>query len=212
MKKNVHTLSMLSLLLFAASAHAEIFVCKDASGRTLTSDRPIPECKDRSMRVLGESGTTKREIAAPLTAEQKKQKEEEEAKRRAEKLIADEQRRQDRALLARFKSEGDIESARKRDLELVREQIRRDEIALDVKGKYLLEAQKEAEFYKGKPMPANLTQKLELTEQAIQDSKRNIAEKQGEIGKINEKYDATLKRFRELTAPAQASAAASSAK
>ena len=29
-----------------------IYTCKDASGKTLTSDRPIPECRGREGRVL----------------------------------------------------------------------------------------------------------------------------------------------------------------
>ena len=47
MKILIKTLLCLSFVLSPCLAQAKIFMCKDASGRTLTSDRAIPECADR---------------------------------------------------------------------------------------------------------------------------------------------------------------------
>lgn len=215
MKLAVKALSIACLLL-APLAQAEIFICKDASGRTLTSDRPIPECNDRGMKVLGESGVRRGEIAAPLTAEQKKKLQEEEEKRKAAAVVADEQRRQDRALMARFRTEADVETARKRDLDLIKEQIKREELSMVNKEKSFKDAQKEAEFFKNKPLPPYIQQKIDDAADSIKDGKKQIAEKQAEILQINAKYDLTLKRYRELMAgqggaPAPAAGAASAA-
>lgn len=48
-----------------------IYVCVDAKGRKLTSDRPIPECIDREQRELGPSGSVRRTIAPTLTAQER---------------------------------------------------------------------------------------------------------------------------------------------
>ncbi|MDF3035707.1 MAG: hypothetical protein K0S28_981, partial [Paucimonas sp.] len=79
-------------------ASAQIYMCKDASGRTLTSDRPIPECSNREMREMGKDGVTRRVIAAPLTAEEKRKRTQEEEKKKAEATALEEQRKSDRAL------------------------------------------------------------------------------------------------------------------
>lgn len=93
-----------------------IYSCKDASGRTLTSDRPIPECATRPMRELSVSGVTKREIPAPLTKEQlaRKQVEEEEQARVAAEERREQQR--DRALLAAYPSVGSLNTIRAKQI------------------------------------------------------------------------------------------------
>lgn len=212
--------AVLFALFLANGAHAEVFICKDVNGHTLTSDRPIPECADRTQRVLGRNGATKREIAPPMTAEQKKQIAEDEAKRKAALAAVEEQKRQDRALRARFRTEADIEVARKRDLDLIQDQIKREELVIVTKEKNLKDAQKETEFYKNKTLPSSLQRKIEDSELAIDASKKLIKEKQAEVSHINARYDQTLKRFQDLnpsdgasiTASASAQAAKSPAK
>src|SRR3569832_1847253 len=58
---------MASFLLAALSstAHAQdILMCKDAYGKTFTSDRPIPECSGRAVRQLDRNGLVRRDIPA----------------------------------------------------------------------------------------------------------------------------------------------------
>ena len=203
-------LAALGAMLFATGAQAQIYMCKDANGRTLTSDRPIPECSDRSMKVLDNQGVARREIAAPLTPEQKRQRQEEEEKRKAAAAAEEEQKREDRALMARYKSEADIEAARKRSLEQVAEHIKMEESGIAAAEKRLKGAQVEADALKkaGKPLSARLQQRLDDNKQAIADGRKHIGEREKEMAPINAKYDQTLKRFRELTAPKQAAAPA----
>src|SRR4051794_24862249 len=100
--------------LVSFSADAAIYMCKDASGRTLTSDQPIPECANRAMRELGSNGVVKREIAPPMTAEERRSKEAAEAKKKKEAAELEEKQKSDHALMARFRNEKDIEAARQR--------------------------------------------------------------------------------------------------
>ena len=68
MKNIGKTWLFLFFVLLPWTAQAQFFQCKDASGRTLSSDRPIPECADRPVRELGRNGMLKREVPPPLTA------------------------------------------------------------------------------------------------------------------------------------------------
>jgi hypothetical protein len=192
----------LPFLLLSYSAQAEIFMCKDASGKTLTSDRPIPDCAS-AVREFGVNGQLKRVIPAPLTPEQKKQKQAEEEKQKAEAEAAAEQRRQDRAILARYESESDIEAARKYALQQEQEDMKRDNLAMTDAQKDLNAANEELKPYtlkKTKP-PATLTRRIETAEATIRETQQSTKNHQDKIAQINAKFDETLKRFRELTTP-----------
>lgn len=200
MQNKIKTLTGLLLLAgLPLLAQAEIYICKDAKGNTLTSDRPIPECQDRKVRVMGTNGMTQREIAPPMTEEQKRQKQAEDEKRKADIAAADEQRRQDRALMARYSKEADIEVARARTLEPVNDQIKREELSIAAAEKNLATARAEAAAQPKGKVPANLQRKIDDLVQQIADSKKLIGERKEEIAHINARFDQSVKRFKELS-------------
>ncbi len=199
MKGAVKTLCFLSICI-ASGAHATIFMCKDASGRTLTSDRPIPECADRAIREYGNNGAVKRDIAAPLTAEQKREKQLQDDKKKAERDAAEEQKKSDRALSARYRSEEDITAARKRDASVIDDQIAQQKKALLVADKDRKEAQVTVESQKKKGVvPAGMQYKLTRAEQSERELKVRVNESEVELAQVHAKYDLILQRYREIT-------------
>jgi hypothetical protein len=203
MKNTKVVLAGLSFLLMTYSAQAQVIMCKDAAGRTLTSDRPIPECTS-AVREFGANGLT-RVIPAPLTAEEKRQKKLDEEKQKVVAAAEKEQRRQDRAMLARYNNEFEINAARDRALAQEQEQLKRDKLVLADAEKQLADAKGELTVYKfknGKP-PQALTHKAETAEMTIQDTHKSLKDHEDQIAQINIKFDETLKRYRELTAPAE---------
>lgn len=204
--KNTSRILLCLMALAPLSVHAQkIYMCKDASGRTLTSDRPIPECADRAVRELDSSGITRRDIAAPLTAAQKRQKQAEEEKRKAGEAAAAEQKQTDHAIMARYRNDADVGTARKRTLDIVQEQMKRELASLAVAEKAYKGSQAEIGLIKNKKdVPAGLQRKLEEFEQAVRNGKKKIQEQEIEIAQINAKYDAELARFRELSGTAAA--------
>jgi hypothetical protein len=192
------------LLLLPLLSHAQyIYICKDASGRTIGSDRPIRECADRPVRELDTSGMVRREIAAPLTPEQKHQKQLDDDKRRAEEAAEAARKQEDRALLARYRNEADITSARKRLVEVVEEHVKRETAVLALAENQRKTADAELQRHKGnKDVPVHLQRKIEASDAAIRDQKKKLRDYDAEIGQIDAKFDATLKRFRELSTPA----------
>lgn len=176
----------LSLALLPGWAHAQIYTCKDASGRTLSADRPIQECANRPMREISRDGWVRREIPAPLTAEQKRQLELQQEQRKAQEAALEEQRQFDRVLMMRYSSEAGIEAARKRDVQVMQDQILESNRIIS-----------EAELQQ---QPAALPHKRDLAQQAIRSETQNISQTQAAIVQAHARYDLILKRYRELNA------------
>lgn len=117
-----HLARALPALLAATGACAQaqaIYTCVDAQGRRLTSDRPILACIDREQKQLNPSGTVRRRIApAPTAAEQAQLDAQAMEAARERSRLADEKRR-DRALLARFPHRDSHERERRAALSVV---------------------------------------------------------------------------------------------
>jgi DNA repair exonuclease SbcCD ATPase subunit len=188
--------------LVSSAASAQIIMCKDASGRTHTADRMIAECADRPTREFSSNGLPRREIPAPLTAEQKRQKQLEEEKRKAEEAVLAEKKRADRAMLTRYRNENDIEVARRQSLDMVNERVSRQKDALAAAEKQQKAVRTEmAQVKNKKDMPPGLYRRLEESDKMILNEKKKVEELEAEMAQVSAKYDATLKRFRELTIP-----------
>lgn len=182
-----------------ALAQAKIYVCKDAAGHTLTSDRPIAECSTRPMREMDRNGITRREIAAPLTADEKQKIEQDARTRRADDIAAVEQRRNDGAILSRFRSEDDIIESGRRNVAIVQENVKRETQVLAAAEKRQQAAEAELALLPSQAhRPAYLRQRLEEADRAVSGSRRRLDDYEAEILQINTRTDATLKRFREL--------------
>ena len=186
-------------LAISASAQATIYTCRDRSGRTITSDRPIPECVDRAVRELGPSGIVKREIAPPLTPEQQRQKDIDDRNKRLADDAAREKRRHDSALLAAYSNEAQIETARRRALADAQDSIKTSHLHLADLNADKKALEQEAEFYKKKRMPLVVKRRFDDNEAAISDEEATIKMRQSDVERINQRYDDELKRFRELT-------------
>jgi hypothetical protein len=182
-----------------ALAQTKIYVCKDAAGHTLTSDRPIAECSTRPMREMDRNGITRREIPAPLTAEEKRKAEEDARTRRAQEDAVAEQQRNDRAILARFRSEDDIIDSGRRNVAIVQENLKRETQTLAAAEKRQQAAETELAALPARDQrPAYLRQRLEEADRAVSGSRRRLDDYEAEILLINTRTDATLKRFRNL--------------
>ena len=199
----VSVLSMLAMLVMAQSVFAQtagrIYTCKDASGKTITSDRPLPECQGREGRVLSKTGTTVQTIEAPLTDEQKAAREAEEEKKKETAAVRAEQLRRDKALLSTYQNLDDLESKRQRALLQVEREMRESEKRMGVLEKAEQENKQEQEFYKRKQMPVELKRRVDENEGALRAEKLLLASKKAEIVQVNSKFDDDKKRYTELT-------------
>lgn len=194
-------ITMLLLGLAAPSAHAaRTFCCADEKGQQRCGDVLPEACHSRAYVEYNEAGTRVRNVAAPLTEAQQAAKNAEEKKKREMAEAAEQQRRADQALLSTYADEKDLDTARARAVnELLRSIKSAEEKLVDLnKAKAKLAA--DTEFFKNKPLPADLKQKIARNQAALQEQQAAIDEKKKEVEEIRAKFDGYNKRLREMKA------------
>ncbi len=188
------------LALMASSAtHAQqIYSCVDATGKRLTSDRPLPECSARDQRILNTDGSVKKVLAPTLTAEEAAHQE---ARDRAAAVARSAQQdavRRDRNLTNRFPTEEAHANARASALNDVRKAVESSERRMAVLATERKPLLSEAEFYEGKPLPLKLKQAMDANDATTEAQRTLIQNQQVEMVRINALYDAELARLRRL--------------
>jgi len=181
-----------------ACAWSQLYVCTTPSGRTLTGDVPPHECQNVVIRELNRDGSVRRVIEPPLTPEQRSARELEDKKRHEREMVAQEQMRKDRALLETYASEDEIEASRDRTLASRQTLIDRanqqlKEFKMDRK-----RLEDESEFYAKRQLPDKLKRALDDNTALQAQQAHAIDDIRADMRRINERYDAELRRFREL--------------
>jgi hypothetical protein len=194
-----------------SASSRQVFTCVNAAGRTLTSDRLIAECMDREQRVLGRDGTVLRVVPASLTAEERLAKEERERKIAEDKKAKEEAVRRDRLLLQRFANEAEHQKARDAALEDIRAAMTASQNRIAELARERKPLNEEAEFYKGKALPAQLKQQLDANDAAVSAQRDSQANQQAEIERIGKRFDTELAHLKRLWGGAAPGSLASAA-
>jgi len=179
---------------------AGIYTCTDASGRRITSDRFITECTDREQKVLNPSGTVKAKVGPNLTARERAALEVKEKAEQEDRARQIEEKRRDRALLNRYPNPAVHNKERASaiaQIGVVRnaaahrvEELMRQRTAVSA----------EMEFYKKDPSkaPPSLRQQAAEVIQSLAIQNRFIADQDGEIKRVNARFDEELARLKQL--------------
>jgi len=182
----------------STSSVAGIYTCVDEKGKLRTADRPIAECSDREQRVLNKDGSVKRIVPPTLTAEERAEREAQARKEFEEKAAYSDAVRRDRNLKNRYPNEAVHNKARESALEAVRASMRASAQRikdLEVERKPL---QDEADFYRGRPVPARLKQQLEANETSVAAQRELMQTQESELLRVNRIYDMELEHLRKL--------------
>lgn len=193
-----HLLIALTLLAAVPLARAQLYVCTDARGRTITGDRPPPECADRSVRELRSDGSVRRVIEPPLTPEQKAARDAEAKRQREEAEKQRAQMRRDLALLETYASETEIEETRNRALGSRQQLIDRAVQRLAEHQREKKKLDNEAEFYAKRQMPDKLKRAFDANATLTRSEQKIIDDVRADMDRVNGRFDAELKRWREL--------------
>ena len=177
-----------------------IYSCTDASGRRITSDRPIAACVDREQRVLGNTGVELRRLGPTLTEQERAAQEAKHRQEQAEQLQLREERSRERAMLLRYPNQGVHDEARTDALAQVNDVIA---IAKNRQTELTQRRRKlntEMEFYQKDPKkaPANLRRQLKENDDSQAEQQRYIAQQESEKQRINQRFDAELQQLRKL--------------
>lgn len=192
-----------------AAAQNTVYTCVDKNGRRLTADRPIAECIDREQRVLDRTGTERRRIGPTLSENERVELE---AQRRAEaeqKARVQEQKRRERALIARYPDEAAHNAERQAAMEPLNDlilmankridQLRADRASIDT----------ELEFYQNDPAkaPVKLQRRIADNERELDEQRRYVAAQQEEKRRVSQRFDGELAQLKALWARAGEQAA-----
>lgn len=200
---------VLSAAIFSVplAADAQSYRCVGKDGKKYYAATIPTQCVGQVVEQLNAQGMVVRRIEAPMTAEQR-EKRDADAKAAADKAAQDkEDERRNRALLATYQSEKDIELARQRALEDNQKAILQIQGNIDKIKKRQEGFKKELEFYKGKNKPpAKFDEDVKNAEKDLQMQEEQMNARKTEVKSINAKYDEDKRRFLELTGSAGASA------
>ena len=187
----------------APSAFAATYKWVDENGKVHYTDKLPPEQVDKASSQLDKQGVTVKRTDPAATPEQKRARAEQEAR---EKQLAKERElvdRRDRALLSTYTMESEIDLARRRALATIDQQIQSSTAyttQLD-KRKGELEIKKKAAK---EGTSGVLDRELANLDTELARQADLVAAKQKEIVLVNVRYDADLKRWRELRAATEA--------
>ena len=189
----------------AGSAMAQsIYTCTDAKGRKITSDRPVVDCVDRNQQELTPQGTVKRVMGPTLTAQERAALEEKDKAAMELRLQAQEEKRRDRAILARFPNQASHDLQRSQALAQIDEVVKAAAKRSVELGDQRVGINADFEFYKKdtSKAPATLKRRLEENNDGVAGQQRFFADQEAEKRRVNQRFDQELTKLKMLWAKA----------
>ena len=189
----------------AGSAMAQsIYTCTDAKGRKITSDRPVADCVDRTQQELTPQGTVKRVMGPTLTAQERAALEEKDKAAMELRLQAQEEKRRDRAILARFPNQASHDLQRSQALAQIDEVVKAAAKRSVELGDQRVGINADFEFYKKdtSKAPATLKRRLEENNDGVAGQQRFFADQEAEKRRVNQRFDQELAKLKMLWAKA----------
>jgi len=200
MPKLPAALLLMVLVTPAWGATGQLFCCTDpGTGRRICGDMLPQQCRGQAHRIFDRGGNLIKEVAAPLTPEQKAAAAAEAARIKQQEDERRERHRIDQALLATYATAEDIDIAQKKtegDVQLTIQAAHAKIVELQKQQRKFAE---EAEFYKRKAMPNDLAINLRTVAHEIRLQQELIELKRKELAAIRAKYDADRQRYFQLT-------------
>jgi hypothetical protein len=196
----------LAILLLAAGvaastgAEAQTYRCVGKDGKKYYGQAMPPQCVGQPTELLNAQGMVVRRFDPQASADERAKKEAEEAERKKREIVSKEEGRRNRALLATYTSDKDIDQARARALKENEIAVKDIERRIEALKKRRTDLTKDLEFYTGKNKPpAKLEQDIKNAEFDIKTQEQLLGTKQKEVDVINARFDEDKKRYAELT-------------
>jgi len=187
-----------ALIAIPLAVNAQSYRCVGKDGKKYYGQTVPNQCIGQPVEQLDKQGMVVRRIENQ-SAENKAIKKAEEKKKSEEAAIKKEEDRRNRALLATYSSEKDIEEARARaltDNQLAMKDITR---RIEEIKKRQAQLAGEMEFYKKNPAPLKLQNDVKAAQVDFDSQQALLDVKKKEVDAINARYDEDKKRFAALT-------------
>lgn len=194
-----------TLVLFAAAlaagaqaAVAATYKWVDDKGVVHYSDKLPPEALNKGTTELSKEGLPLRRTAPPPTPEQQRARMAEEERVRQTARQRDDAERRDRALLASYVNEGEIDLARDRTLATIEAALASAQAYTEQLGKRRTEVEARRAAYRDKPVPPVLDRELESIAAELERQANLITQKRAERAATIARYETDRARWREL--------------
>ena len=195
-------LAVLMIAPLAAQAQAT-YRCTGPDGKRYYGSTIPMQCVGRVVEQLNAQGLVVRRLDPQGEEKEREAKAAAAAKAKEEEAATREESRRNRALLATYASERDIEDARARALADNRDAVQQVESRIDALKKRRTGYDKELEFYQdkkgGTKPPAKLLEDINSAEVDLKVQEGLLETKKREVDVINAKYDQDKKRYIQLT-------------
>jgi len=200
----LRTIMMAALVIVPLAAQAQMtYRCTGADGKRYYGSTIPMQCMGHPVEQLNAQGLLVRRIDPEGEQKEREAKAAAAAKAKEEENATREESRRNRALLATYTSERDIEAARARALEDNHSAVQQVETRIDALKKRRAGYDKELEFYQDKKgntkPPAKLLEDIDSVDGDIKVQQGLLAAKKKEVELINAKYDDDKRRYLELT-------------
>jgi len=196
-------LLLLPALLSGGEALAErIFKWVDENGEIQYGDRVPPKYASKERSLINDQGQTLKVYEAAKTPEQKAAAQSLARQQAEQKKLAEQQAVRDHSLLSTYSSEEDMLAARDNKIASMETLIQLTNTRLDSMQQRLTELTNDAaEFERsGKKLPEGLVNQMKNTKEQIRQNQEFVKNKEKEKVQFAQKFDADIKRYRELTA------------
>ncbi|OGS97131.1 MAG: hypothetical protein A3H31_08855 [Gallionellales bacterium RIFCSPLOWO2_02_FULL_57_47] len=185
-------------------AAAKLYKWVDENGTTHYGETIPPEYAGKDRAELNKAGRVikKQDVLTPeeLRAE-RTSREQEEARKLSEEQAILERKRRDKALVDTYSSSGEIDLARKRNLQQI--ELRINGINANIKraSDNLQGLQKEADAYTNanRKIPVSLQEDLQEAQARLDTLQKDLEKPQAEKAAMEARYDADKARYKELT-------------
>jgi hypothetical protein len=186
------------LALAPFAAQAQSYRCVGKDGKKYYGATVPAQCLGMPVEQLNAQGIVVKRFDAVASAAEREKKAVDEEERKKREAVSKEDGRRNRALLATYTSDKDIEQARARALKDNEAAVKDSEQRIAGLKKKRDELKKELDAQKGKPS-AKLADDVRNIEFDITTQEDLLAAKKRDVTTINARYDADKKRYAELT-------------
>jgi hypothetical protein len=198
--KTAIILLIAGFMLAPFAAEAQSYRCTGKDGKKYYGQAVPPECLGLPVEQLNTQGMVVKRFDAQASAAERAKKDADEEERKKREAVSKEEGRRNRALLATYTNEKDIEDARGRALKDNEAAVKDIERRVAALKKRQEELKKELDFYQGKNKPpAKLSNDIQNLDFDITTQQDLLASKKHDVDTINTRYDEDKKRYNELT-------------
>jgi hypothetical protein len=192
--------ALLAFLPVAAGAQSNSYRCVGKDGKKYYGSTVPTQCLGQPVEQLNSQGMVVKRFDAAASAAEREKKAADEEERKKREAISKEEGRRNRALLATYTSEKDIDQARSRALKENEEAVKDIEMRIGALKKRQDDLKKEQAKAQGNDkQPAKFENDMKNAEFDIKTQQDVLAAKKKEVDLINARYADDKKRYNELT-------------